>query len=73
MGAGGVLLIIAGYIFVASLFGHIVKQVFIDETELGEGASPAIFFSGLLWPVAMIIWGGFFAARYLIEKDWSNK
>lgn len=68
MGAGGVLLIIAAYIFTGAFFGLLCWKKFVDETDLDDGAGPACFFSGVFWPVGMLIWGAFFAVERLLKE-----
>lgn len=69
MGTGTLLLIIASYAFVASTIAR-VFWVLLEEYTIEHSMDdwePVAVLTGMLWPGAMIIWAGVFAAKGIIK------
>ena len=65
------IIIIIAYIFIGSIFGAIVYECFMIDVDI-VGEIPVAVFSGIFWPVAILIWGGYYFAYYIISKIRAN-
>jgi len=60
--------IIAAYVFIGGTFGSIVNLYLVKDTKI-EDVDLAAVFSGIFWPIAGLIWAGYYFARYIVKRE----
>lgn len=66
-----VAIIIAAYAFIGTTIGSLLWPWCQEKFTCSDAAEALPVLSGLFWPAAMFMWGGYFFAKYLI-KQWVN-